>query len=138
MRPASDDIRTLLEFDEDTGSGIDELKFADNLFVGREPASPDDVVTIFDAQGSPPDKFYDSTLRYHRPSVQVRVRSKGYVEGWQLIDSIKALLHNSTALVNGTRYTAIYCSQEPALLDWDENDRARFVTTFDLQRRDDA
>ncbi|KKL64285.1 hypothetical protein LCGC14_2166530, partial [marine sediment metagenome] len=36
---------------------------------------------------------------------------------------------------NATLYTVIYCSSGPALLDWDENNRPRFIINFNLQRR---
>lgn len=128
MNPASVDIKDLMI------GGISGLEFATNVFIGREPATPDNVVTIFDTPGFPPDKRYDKTDKYYRPSVQIRVRNSAYLDGWNLIDEIKELLHNVYTTVNGTIYSAIFCSQEPALLDWDDNNRARFVMTLNLQR----
>lgn len=129
MNPASVDVKDYLET-----QGL-SLTFATNLFIGQEPASPDNCVTIFDTPGFPRDTFYDPTLRYQRPSVQVRVRNKSYTAGWAVINGITEVLHNQRMTINGMEYTAMFCSQEPAMLDYDENGRPRFVTTFNLQRR---
>lgn len=113
------------------------LVFATNLFIGKEPVSPSNCVTIFDTPGYPPDKMYDQNTHYYRPSVQIRVRNINYLTGWQLIHNIKEFLHcRDQSTWNSTLYSAIFCSQEPALLDWDTDDRARFVSTFDIQRRE--
>jgi hypothetical protein len=111
------------------------LTFGTNLFVGKEPESPDSCVTIFDTPGAPPDRYFNQSQKYDRPSIQIRVRDNDYRNGWALTNSIKNLLHSYPPSVqSGTTYTAIFCSQEPALLDWDGNDRARFVVSFDIQR----
>lgn len=128
MNPASVDIKDYL-----ITAGID-LTFATNLFIGMEPKSPDDCATIFDTPGFGRDLFYDKAIMYHRPSVQVRVRNKSYTAGWAVIQKITNALHNEVFTINGMRYTMVKCTIEPAILDYDENDRPRFVTTFDLQR----
>lgn len=128
MNPASVDIKDYL-----LTTGID-LTFATNLFIGMEPESPDDCATIFDTPGFGRDKFYDPTQQYHRPSIQVRVRNRSYTAGWGIIHSITEIIHNQTMVINGVYYSAMFCSIEPALLDYDENNRPRFVVTFDLQR----
>ena len=128
MNPASVDIKDFL-----LTAGLG-LSFATNLFIGQEPADPEDCVTIFDTPGFGRDKFYDGTLQYHRPSIQVRVRNISYFSGWTVINGITEVLHNQTMTINGMDYTAMFCSIEPALLDHDANGRARFVTTINLQR----
>ena len=131
MNPASVDLKDLLEAESSLG-----LTFATDLFIGREPATPDDCVTIFDTPGGPPMQTFKQGEDYYYPSIQIRVRNTNYLTGWNLINDVKVLLHNrAQEVLNSTLYSAIICTQEPALLDWDENDRARFVTTFDLQRR---
>lgn len=131
MKSPSDDIKDILETESSLG-----LTFAQNLFVGFEPDSPDTCVTIFDTPGMPPDLNYDKGEIYDRPSVQVRVRSKSYITAWNLISNIKRILHGKAHETwNGTYYSLIRCSIEPAILDWDNNGRVRLVTTFDIQRR---
>jgi len=131
MNPSSVDMKDKL-----VAGGL-ALVFGTNLFIGKEPTDPDNCTTIFDTPGYPPDKFHDKLVSYNRPSIQIRVRNNSYLNGWDLINDIKNLLHNSGPETwSGTIYDSIFCSQEPALLDWDENDRARFVATFDIQRHE--
>ena len=129
MNPPSKDISDMLV------AGSLSLVVGTNLFIGREPEAPNDCVTIFDTPGHPPEMYYSNEYRYFYPSIQIRVRDIEYLEGWDLINDIKLLLHNrGQETWNGTLYSAIACTIEPALLDWDQNNRARFVTTFDIQR----
>lgn len=131
MNPTSIDVKDMLEAESSLG-----LAYGTDLFVGREPHKPQNCVTIFDTPGGAPDEYYNQDAAYYYPSVQIRVRNVDYVIGWNLINDIKVLLHNRAQETwNGALYSAIACSSEPALLDWDENNRARFVTTFNLQRR---
>jgi hypothetical protein len=132
MNPPSIDIKDTLEAESSLA-----LTFATDLFVGIEPAKPDDCVTIFDTPGGPPQLTLEKGENYFYPSIQIRVRNKVYSDGWALINDIKELLHGkSSETIGGTLYTAIICTGEPALLDWDDNERVRFVITFELQRRE--
>ncbi|MFA5935006.1 MAG: minor capsid protein [Candidatus Paceibacterota bacterium] len=126
----SKDIVTILEDESSLG-----LTFPTNLGTGKEPTSPSNTVTIFDTGGQPPQLTLDiKGLEY--PSVQIRVRNINYQTGWALIESIKTVLHGlSQVTVNGTLYSVIYCASGPALLDWDDNSRARFIINFSAARR---
>ncbi len=131
MNAPSVDIRDMLEDVSALG-----LTFADNLFIGKEPAEPDDCVTIFDTPGFPPLLTLDGDGGYYYPSINIRVRSKSYVTGWDLANDILLVLHGKEHETwNATLYTVIYCSSGPTLLDWDENKRVRFIINFNLQRR---
>lgn len=131
MQRTTEDIKDMLEDESSLG-----LAFADNLFIGREPTSPNNCVTIFDTPGSGPDLNYDASIKYDYPSVQIRVRNTSYPNAADLAQDIKATLHNRAQETwSGAVYTLIQCTSEPALLDWDENDRARFVINFDIQRQ---
>ena len=131
MNIPSEDIKDLLE-----GESSLALVFTDDLFIAFEPSSPDDCVTIFDTPGGLPNMSFDVSERYDRPSIQIRVRNRNYVTGLQLTHDIKDFLHRKAhETVNGTYYSLIQCTGEPAFLDWDENRRARFIVNFDIQRR---
>ena len=131
MNPTSKDIADFLESESSLG-----LTFGINLFVGLEPAQPNDCVTIFDTPGGPPQLTLAQGENYFYPSIQIRIRNDGYMAGWNLINDIKAVLHGfGQDTINGTYYSVIKCAQEPFLLDWDMHNRARFVSTFDMQRR---
>ena len=130
MNAPSIDIKDMLEAESSLG-----LVFAKNLFVGMEPTTPRDCVTIFDTPGFPPQLVNDNA-KYERPSIQIRVRNENYLDGWALIDDIKDLLHGRAQETwNNVLYTIIYCSSGPALLDWDDNNNCRFIINFNIQRR---
>jgi hypothetical protein len=133
MNAPSIDIRDMLLAYGDY-SGL-HLSFPTTLFIGEEPSMPDNSVTIFDTPGFPP-MLGLITQGYEYPSVQIRVRNRKYIDGWNLADAIKNALHGrSQQTWNGALYTVIYCSSGPALLDRDDNDRFRFIVNFNLQRR---
>lgn len=130
MNPSSVDVKDMLE----AASSL-SLTFKDNLFVGREPQEPNNCATVYDTPGRGPLLALNA-VRYDYPSIQVRVRDTSYQDGWARINEIRKELHNrSRQKLNGADYMLIACTQEPALLDWDENNRARFVTTFEIQRK---
>lgn len=130
MNMPSDDIKSLL-VDE---SSLD-LTFGTNLFIGKEPSSPDNTVTIYDTGGEPPDLIFSGNSGYERPSVQIRVRNNKYEMGWELINDIKNTLHGlGPIIIDNTTYTLIECVFDPSFLVRDENDRVIFVTTIDMQR----
>ena len=125
------DVKDMLEAESILG-----LTFATDLFVGFEPDSPDDVVTVFDTTGFSPEQDFDGGVAYFYPSVQVRVRNRSYTEAGRIMNLIKGILHGKQQETwNGTLYTTIYCTGEPALLVWDSSKRAVWVCTFNLQRK---
>ena len=129
MNAPSEDIKDMLEDESSLG-----LTFNADLFIGREPSEPDTCATIFDTDDTPLLTLNDQG--YYSSSVQIRVRSKDYLTGWNLIHAIQVVLHGKAGETwNATLYTVIYCSSGPALLDWDENNRSRFIINFNLQRR---
>jgi hypothetical protein len=134
MNASSVDIVHILE-ESGESSAFDDLVFATNLFVGKEPGTPINSITIFDTPGFAPALGL-TTQGYEYPSIQIRVRNKKYIDGWNIIERIKTSLHGlSQQTVNGTLYSVIYCSSGPALLDWDDNGNPRFIVNFQIQRR---
>ena len=131
MNPCSVDISDILEAESSLG-----LILGENLFIGKEPDSPNNCVTIFDTPGFPPQLTYIQGENYFYPSIQIRVRNIDYLDGWEMVNDIKNLLHGrGQETWNGTLYSVIVCVAEPSLLDWDKNGRAHFVITFNIQRR---
>ena len=129
MNSPSEDIKDML----DTTLG---LIFKDNLFIGREPILPKNCVTIFDTAGGAPQLTFTKNENYFYPSIQIRVRNIDYRDGWDLIQDIRTSLHGRAQETrNGTLYSVVYCASGPALLDWDENNRVRFIINFNIQRR---
>lgn len=132
MNAASVDIAAMLVADDSLN-----LTVKDNLYVGREPDSPDNCVTIFDTPGGPPQLVLGTDgNEYYFPTIQVRVRNNDYRIGYNLAHDIMVSLHaRGQQTWGGTLYSVIKAMADPALLNWDENGRARFVVNFELQRR---
>ena len=134
MNSPSEDIKDMLVADSSLS-----LTFATDLFIGREPTLPKNCVTIFDTAERAPQLTLggkDNTENYFYPSIQIRVRNIDYRDGWDLIQDIRTSLHGRAQETrNGTLYSVIYCASGPALLDWDENNRVRFIINFNIQRR---
>jgi hypothetical protein len=131
MNASSVDIAEILQ--EESALG---LTLATNLYIGKEPnPEPANCVIIFDTYGQTP-QLNLTDQGYEYPSIQIRVRNVSYVTGWNMIESIKLLLHGMGQVTyNGAYYSMISCAYGPGLLDWDENSRARFICNFNLQRR---
>ena len=130
MKATSIDIASLLEADPDMG-----LAVGVNMYIGKEPSTPSQCVTIFDTQGYSPQLNLISQ-GYEYPSVQIRVRAVDFQTAWTIIETIKTKLHGlAQQTINGTLYSVIYCASGPALLDWDDNSRARVICNFNIQRR---
>jgi len=133
MNAPSEDIKDMLLDD----SSIN-LTFASNLFIGREPATPDNIVTIFDSYAGFPDLTMEGNTvsPYERFSLQIRVRNRNYLNGWNLTNEIYLLLHGRAHETwNGAIYEVISCTC-PMHYDWDDNKRARFIINLNLQRKD--
>lgn len=132
MNSSATDLKDILEAESSLG-----LTFQTDLFVGREPSSPNNCVTIFDTGGAGPAEQYSQVeAPYTYSRVQVRVRDREYTTGWDVIESIVEALHDRAGETwNGTLYCSIACSTGPAFFDWDENNRARFIVNFEIQRR---
>lgn len=128
------DIKDML-LSEESLMLLFKLTFGDNLNVAREPAKPNNCVTIYDTYGYPP-QFNLDTQGYEFPAIQVRVRNTDYQVGWRIAEEIKNLLHGRAQETwNGTLYTAISCLSGPTFLEWDDSARVKFVINFNLQRR---
>jgi len=131
MNTTANDIKSILVADTALG-----LVHGTNLFVNREPASPDNCVTIFDTYGAPARLTLDGKS-YEYPSIQIRVRNNKQSEATRIINAIYSSLHGRAHETwNGAIYESIACSGSgPFLLDWDDNDRCRFVINFNVQRK---
>jgi len=138
MNAPSWDIKDMLEaYQESSASTADDLGlvYKTNLFIAKEPSDPPDCVTIQDTGGRPPYMGL-TDVGYEYPSIQIRIRTTKYMEGWDLANRIKDVLHGrANETWNGTLYTLIQCMNGPAHIDWDDNNRAIIILNFNLQRR---
>lgn len=130
MNMASEDIKDILVSEPSF-----DLVFAENLFIGKEPTSPNNTVTIFDVSGAAPMLTYTRGENYYYTDIQIRVRNESYKEAWETSQIISEFLHGKEETINDTIYTLIQAMDSPFFLGWDDNDRARFVVNYGLQRR---
>ena len=134
MNAVCEDIKNILEAESSLG-----LVFNTNLFLYREPAKPDNTVTIFEGPGMPPLSHLGSnedTKHIERPSIQIRIRYKNADEGFELAYEIQNVLHALIHEVQGSyNYQLITAISSPALIDWDDSNRARIALNFNIQRR---
>ncbi len=134
MNAPSIDIKDMLVAESSLGLEFD-VAASRNVFIGKEPPNPDNTVTIFDTPGFPPYMGLTDT-GYEYPSVQIRVRNRDYRAGWDMINDIMQTLHGRAHETwNNALYEVIYATNNPALLDWDDNGRVRFIINLNLQRR---
>jgi len=130
MNAPSEDVKDMLLAESSLN-----LEFAKNLFINREPEKPDNTVTIFDSYGYPPQLTMDGQV-YEYPAVQIRVRGNDQRTAWSLINDIYLSLHGRAHETwNEALYEIVYCTGNPALLDWDDNSRVRYFINVNLQRR---
>lgn len=135
MNYASEDIKDMLVAASSSSEGLG-LVFATNLFIGREPSMPNDCVTIYDTPSFPPDLSLDPSGTYYRSAVQIRIRDLSYPDAMVLGNNIMQSLHGRAHETwNGTLYTVIKAKGEPALMAWDDNNRAIVIINFETQRR---
>ncbi len=134
MNAPSVDIKQMIEyFAQEDSSCVLELF---PIHIGKEPAEPQNVISIFETGVMGPQLTLDRNEVYEYPTIQIRVRANEYLEGWNVITNIKNILHGrANETWNGALYTLIRCSSGPALLDYDKNQRVRFIINFYLQRR---
>lgn len=131
MGLVSTDIKDMLVAESALG-----LTFATDLFIGKEPTTPDAVTTIYDTVGRPPQLTLNKEEFYEYPSIQVKVRHTDYRVGWNLADDIMRTLHGRAQETwNGSLYTVIQATNGVNALGWDKNNRVHFVVNFNIQRR---
>ena len=97
------------------------------IFVGTEPAKPDDCVTIYDTGGAEPDTV---ELDWFRPTFQVRVRDGSYVDAYNKQVTIRELLILSEIQFSGGRFVGVMMSSEIMSLGLDENKRYVLVANY--------
>lgn len=105
---------------------------AGSVFVGEEPAEPNDCVTIYDTGGG--DPFADIEL--YDTSIQIRVRDKKYTDAYAKQNQIReALIIPTTFEINGTRYIGVWNQGDIISLGKDQNNRAILTSNYRIERQ---
>lgn len=102
-------------------------------YTGRQPDSdPAEVVATYDTGGRDPLQLEDG-LR--RPSVQVRVRSAQYTDGWQKANAIYETLGTTYGEVYTVDRVVGFAARGDVLYAGrDSKDRCLFTINFELTR----
>ena len=135
MNAPSDDIKDILLAAGDSSEFSFDL--GDDLHVGVEPSKPNVTrcVTISDSPGFSP-MLGLTTVGYEYPFIQILIRHIDYLDGYNLANDIKDYLHGrANETRNGSLYTLIRCTGNPAFLEKNDSGRFLFVINFNLQRR---
>jgi Bacteriophage minor capsid protein len=130
MNALSIDIKDFIIGDSSTFG----LEFANNLFIAREPAKPDNTVTIFDTPGSPSELNMGKGVYYY-DSCQIRTRNVSYTDAMTLAMSLMTYFNGKAhETMNNTYYSLIQAST-PTVLEWDDLNRVKIIININVQRR---
>lgn len=141
MKSTAEDIRDIIRYYYDDTDSMDSSSSSvvSDLYeisIGKEPATPSNVISIYETPGYPPQLTFNKSEKYEYPSVQIRLRSDFYQNGYEQALRIREILHGRAHETwNGTYYSVIYCVNGPLLFDYDKNQRPRFILNFNVQRR---
>ena len=100
-----------------------------DLFIGFEPPTPMDVVTLYPTGGRASSPERDKEY----PTMQVRVRNETYPDGWSKAMEIYDLLHrqldeDSLSTIRGRCFAV---QGQPAFIGRGENEEFIFVQNFE-------
>lgn len=133
MNAPAIDIKAMLVADT-IGSATPTAEWS--IHVSQEPTSPANVITVYDTgawQASDPRNLLDF------PSVQVRVRAKGYTTAYAKALAIRDALQSRPAeTVGGTRYSGVWLNGDILAIGQDENERTLLTINFNLMREPSA
>jgi len=118
-----DDIADYLE-DQSVGT------VGTNIFVGQQPDSPANCVTIIDTGGLRPD----IDLPTKKPTFQVLVRNTDYATGAAKLTSVRNALHNrynETLVENGNYFYSINAITEGGHIGKDDIGHDEFSMNFE-------
>lgn len=124
------DIKTLLISD---AIGVSSNDADWSIHIGREPASPHKVITLYTYGGYEPNPKYlieDVTF-------QTRIRStpNSYLTGQAKGQEIKdGLLGRAATTIGGTKYIGFWVVNDILLLKYDDNNRPIFIINWRITR----
>lgn len=128
MNSVADDIRALIESNTSLVLGTD-------LFVGIQPDTPSNCITVADTPGMPREYTMTPGTEYYKPSVQIRSRNVTYLGGYTALFDVLAILEGLAHFdLSGSTYELIHVSAEPAFLGQDDKGNSLFAATFNIQR----
>jgi len=128
--PASKDLLDLLD---NAGVGTPGASSGWGLFIGEEPAEPDQAITLYDTSGGEPNAKW----LLDEPHVQCRIRGArhdypgAHSKAQEVMDTLLGLPQQTQG---GTVYVGIWALNSPFFLESDDNRRAIFTVNFRIVR----
>ena len=119
MATLLDEVVTYLE---NEGIGT----FGTNIFIGFEPSTPKDTVTLYATGGRPPKASGGKEF----PTMQVRVRSEKYTDGYNKIEEIFGALHQQTDFLSTFRGRCYALQSSPLFIGHGENGEFLFTQNY--------
>lgn len=102
------------------------------IAVGMEPKSPDEAITLYDTGGAP--YFADAYLS--TPTIQVRVRTRKYQDGYDKHEDILAILSGIQNQQIGDSYLlGVWLTSDVMAIGRDDNDRFIFTANYRIERQ---
>lgn len=103
-----------------------------DIFIGRQPATPNSCVTVIETGGQAPSGYTPLS----RPTVQVIVRDPSYETGRAKADAVFAALHQLANRDLGSHFIYFVLSiADIGYLERDENERHEWSMNFRMARR---
>jgi hypothetical protein len=104
-----------------------------SINVAREPVEPANCVTVYDTGGQGPDT---DELDIHQPTIQIRVRSKVYIEGYEKQRVIQSVLHSIRQTTIGlTNYLSCVAETDITYIGASDNDFYLFTANYRILRQ---
>ena len=131
MNAPADDVATILTEE------ISGYVLGTNLFLNGVPTSPDNCIAISNNPSSVPVRSLTPGDAIYHDSVQIISRNRTYAEAYADLIEIRGVLqviHHTR--YGGTSYQLFTVINGPALLIWDDNNRAEIVMNINIIRRD--
>ena len=102
-----------------------------SVYVGREPLTPVDVVTVYDTGGLP-DTLVDDV---QEPTIQVRVRAADYVQGYAKAQAARRALQAAMGVAIEGGQVVQWIGQGNILyIGRDDRDRCLFTDNYRVMR----
>jgi hypothetical protein len=111
--------------------------FATDIFVSKEPESPDNCITIYKTGGLPDNCLTVGNRTQEVHNFQVRVRNNNYLTGHTIMESVRTSIEKGIKTLvdsGGTNYFKIELSSLPFDLQRDTKNRAIIVANFSCMR----
>ena len=101
--------------------------FGTNIFIGSEPKTPRNVVTLYPTGGPKRSPHYSDR---DTPTMQVRVRNESYVTGWNTAFTIFGLLDKEEDYLETLRGRCFALQSQPLFIGRGENNEFLFTQNF--------